>query len=338
MSHIKPRVRSGFTLIELLVVIAIIGVLVGLLLPAVQRVREAGNRAKCQNNLRQMCLGAISAHDNQKRLPPAYGMYAGKPVNNGSLPAVVGTQQAPFHASFFYHLLPFIEQTGTYQRTPPYFDYTNNTYTIPVPIPPLNEVENAGQFKVQPYICPSDSTGESTGIQPAMPIPSGSNNPNVPWGTNGYAVNYLVFGLILAPRLPESIPDGTSTTVFLTEKAPLCSFLTSTPPMGGGNLWAAAPFFSSTPSPMYNYGGVIGYFRNSASQNYRLDKFQAQPTSGQCDPFLASTPHSGGINVAMGDGAVKFVSTSLEPATWRAVLTPSPLNSPRSDIPGPDWD
>src|SRR5262244_3382802 len=104
----NPERLPGFTLIELLVVIAIIAVLIGLLLPAVQKIREAANRMKCSNNLKQMSLGTINAADTYSgRIPPSIGLYA----SDGS-PAAGNSD-----GGTFLHILPFIEQDNLYKAS-----------------------------------------------------------------------------------------------------------------------------------------------------------------------------------------------------------------------------
>jgi prepilin-type N-terminal cleavage/methylation domain-containing protein/prepilin-type processing-associated H-X9-DG protein len=340
MSQPKKGIRGGFTLIELLVVIAIIGVLMGLLLPAINRIRASANRLACENNIRQIGLGLQAANAAQNRLPPAFGTYNGKPSVTSATTGAV-TQ---YQATLFYHLLPHLEQPGTYSRFPPFFNFSTGAFAL-APAAPFTGItnatftsdDNAAQFKVPSYICPSDITGDASGVT----VSSGLGNS--PWGENCYAANYYVFGLVSSPKLPESVPDGLSSTIFFAEKPPICAGAGP-----GGNLWAAAPFFPA--SPASNYGGTFGYntfgtgaaaFRiPNPTNNYSFTTFQTIAPGTSCNPLDAGSPHDSGINVAMGDGSARFLSNSISATTWSALVTPYPIpaiNILRPDVPGADW-
>jgi prepilin-type N-terminal cleavage/methylation domain-containing protein len=190
--------RPGFTLIELLVVIAITAILIGLLLPAVQKVREAANRMSCSNNLKQIALAAHHSHDAHDALPPQLGDYPG---DGGS------------YGGVFFHLLPYVEQEPLYRRA---YSPATNTYDVRA-----GDVRGAA---VRPYRCPSD------------PSLDGSGGAVGGWALGGYAANFRVFGLGGAtdwagrPRLPASFPDGTSQTLLFAEKYARCH--------AAGTAWA----------------------------------------------------------------------------------------------------
>jgi prepilin-type N-terminal cleavage/methylation domain-containing protein len=327
-----PTTRTpgrGFTLIELLVVIAIIAILIGLLLPAVQKVREAAARAKCQNNMKQCGLAAHNYHDAHRHFPPGIGYYPTPP--NG----VFGT--------YWFHLLPFVEQGNLFDRSLGSVPFPPPQGPTVVYYPGNNHVFSQ---RVAVYLCPSDPSADSSGV---LLI------DGVSWGASSYAVSALVTARndpspVLIPQgkapMPGHFPDGTSNTILHAEKYARCSSTALPPAVGdGGNVWAyctSPPAFPWLPPPMnppgkmYQTGFAIPALvaRGATNAIGPGSKFQHQPTPhlGNCDPTRAATAHPGGIQVGLADGSVRTLSPSVSGTTWWHAVTPS-----GGEVLGSDW-
>ena len=341
---VVPR-RPAFTLIELLVVIAIIGILIGLLLPAVQKVREAAARAQCSNNLKQIALACHNYEGTYNQLPPGWTHDTSPFPNRQS-------------DSLWFNILPYVEQQALFTQGTKANPFVNSDgYNQKV------AVVEVAPVVVKTYLCPSDATHPEHVTGPFSIATHGYGSVRTPQGvllrysTGNYVGNVMVLDPSFPKPIVNAMPDGSSNTAMIGHRLERCDPRT---------VWGVtfdvynfvfaeprnfSPYRSIAMIGMPTYFAVNGNVTNGPggpgsnitrrnvkgvlNQNQDFTQgglpFQIKPRPGFCQPFSMVTTHEVMI-VALGDASVRTVSSSVSAPTWRQAWIPGD-----GTVLGADW-
>ena len=346
LSFIKKG-KKAFTLIELLVVIAIIAVLIGLLLPAVQKVRDAAARMTCSNNMKNM---GLAAHNHLS----TYNVFP----HSGQLDSTGTTTTSYMVHSFGTQLLPYIEQEVVYKM----FDHTSTpTYTTPVHArsrgrdyddPACSTGWDAAQTQIKTFVCPSvpldpvsRGAGDAAALGPVdymVPVMSDVNDTTLvrdqtTVSTTNLTYVHAVYGMLGLNTSPLTCTDGLSNTIMVIEDAGRAytsvgkfgAGSSRTGPLAGSAGHPAAGDNISNARRVYAWAdpdafgnGFSGPSNDTANKVAKINN-NASPTGGpssclwsvnNCgpndEPFSF---HGGGVNATMGDGSVRFIKETVSP-------------------------
>jgi prepilin-type N-terminal cleavage/methylation domain-containing protein len=333
--RLRPGRARGFTLIELLVVIAIIAVLIGLLLPAVQKVREAANRSSCQNNLKQLGLAAHNFHgvynffptsgygisetstgldgiNNDQIAPDGLPYYISRIQNGSTAHRGLGrTDREPRvqPGSAFWSMLPYIEQENIYRAR----DYSAAVKTFLCP----------SRARKVPQVAPEPIDPNYDGTYGQSDVFVNEGHPNL-WSKTDYAINRDVSptGVSAAPVGVNQIPDGTSNTILFGEKA-MDRTLYNT-----GTWWYDEPALS---------GGTAGTSRGGTTGILYPDVTLPPEAHNGSEYFTTGngafgSAHAGVVQFALCDGSVRGIPFGTSAVIVQALLTRA--GSEVVDLPG----
>lgn len=355
---IRP-IRRGFNLIELVVVMAIISILLALLLPAVQSVREVAGRSHCQNNLKHLALAVHTFVDQYRSMPSYFGVFPGSIAgNNTSAPSSAGVPWG----SWFMHLLPFVEQRHLYDLV--YNDTINSGYNRPVYVGgsattttttyeingltyTTTTVEySGGQWQYHGIYIPKVKEALFHGLRCA-------SDPSLPghihvagWGPTNYLANWNAWGgsngdgsssfgpwdsqvpgqnygwgHFSMPQRFAAIKDGVSNTILFGEGYAMCD--------------RSFPRIALYSAHLHNFGITAGMNNGTVLGGTLLPPgtydypnglpntfmFQLQPEPTYCEGWRAQTPHSA-FHVALVDSSVRSISGEVSPRVWALMMLP----------------
>lgn len=315
------RASKGFTLIELLVVIAIIAVLIGLLLPAVQKVRQAAYGLQSKNNLKQIGLAIHGANDTFGKAPPMFGKYASQSAG-----------------SIWYSLLPYLEQDSLFKQGP---DLAKSAVVKSLQAP-SDVTLGAGTFEL---------TGASYNTSGNSPVPAWATTGTT-WGLTSYAANWMVFG-DMGMSLTGSMTDGLSKTMMVSEHYAVCQRPTGNPASGAmlwgygwqvpgpmAHQWARQPAQLAAPATVtdsqYNspyWGRALWVNKADAAPTewtgtkpweFRCHKKpEFGPPTTNCHPYKEQAYNSNAINILLGDGSVVSLTSGISDKNWYYIASPN---------------
>lgn len=302
--------RKALTLTEMLVVLGIIAVGMTLLTSAVMRARSAAASLQCANNLKHIVLASHAFHDAHNQMPPTFGFFPDVGIYNGE---ALGP--------LFFHLLPYLSEKPLFEsaRYKPPSSPQEDYY--------FYKAADVHRQVVSVFLCPSDSTA-----------PTGGVNPVTGYAVGNYAANHLVFGLVGddgehlgadgRARLHASFPDGTSQTIAFGEKYASSRISAADNANGveyvGGSHW---DYFQAD-----CYAALFAYYYKgetdpnsvgpTSADDPRDSRFQVQPSRERCNPCKLATPH-GAMNTAFADGSVRTLTDAISARAWWALVTPA---------------